>query len=339
MHVAWRAEAHRSLTGPAEAVQVVRERSGGELDPAIAAAFLGDAPALLAEAGAPSAWDAFLDAEPRPFLRYPPERAGDLAEAFAQYVDLKSPYTLGHSTGVARLAEAAAGEAGLPAPERESLRVAALLHDLGRTSVPNGIWDKPGPLNPAERERARQHAYQSERILSFSPLLEPYARIAGLHHERADGSGYHRSLAGGSISRAGRILAAADAYHAMTEERAYRPPLTPAQAGRALADEARAGRLDREAVQCVLAAAGHRHEARIRGGRPASLSEREVEVLCLLARGLSNKAIAARLVLSPRTVKNHIAHIYEKTGIATRAAAALYAVQNDLLEDGPFGPS
>jgi HD-GYP domain-containing protein (c-di-GMP phosphodiesterase class II) len=331
MHVAWRAEVQRALEGEAEALSVVEQRAGGELDPQIAAAFLRRGRELLAGVAAASVWDGFLAAEPAPMARIEPARLGAVAEAFAHFVDLKSPYTLGHSTGVAWLAEAAGGEAGLSAEERGSLRVAALLHDLGRVSVPNGIWDKPARLNSAEWERVRLHAYQTERILSQTPLLAPYAQVAGMHHERADGSGYHRGVGGTTLSRSARLLAAADAYQAMTEARAYRPARSPEVAARVLSEEARAGKLDREAVECVLAAAGHRSAARIRGEWPASLSEREVEVLCLLARGLSNKQIAAELTISPRTAQHHVEHIYQKTGVSTRAAAALFAVENDLL--------
>jgi DNA-binding CsgD family transcriptional regulator len=201
--------------------------------------------------------------------------------------------------------------------------------------VPNGIWDKPGALNPAEWERVRLHPYQTERILARSLLFEPVARIAGHHHERADGSGYHRGLPGSALARPARLLAAADAFQGMVEERAYRPALSPEQAARALAGEARAGRLDREAVEQVATAAGQRTAARLRGEWPAALSEREVEVLCLLARGLSNKQIAARLVISPRTAQHHVEHIFEKTGVSTRAAAAVFAVEHDLLGTSP----
>jgi HD-GYP domain-containing protein (c-di-GMP phosphodiesterase class II)/DNA-binding CsgD family transcriptional regulator len=327
MQVAWRAEVHRALDGPVTAIETVHRRAGGELDPRLAALFVDHARHLLAPLAEPSVWDAFLAAEPRPHSLLARERVGDVAEAFAQFVDIKSPYTLGHSTGVARLAHAAAERAGLP--DAEELRIAALLHDLGRVSVPNGIWDKPSALNPAEWERVRMHAYQTERILSQSPLLVPYARIAGHHHERGDGSGYHRGVA--PPTRPARFLAAADVYHAMTEERAHRPARTRAAAAEALMEDARRGRLDREAVDAVLAAAGH-DAPRVGRVWPAALSDREVEVMCLLARGLANKEIAQRLAISPKTVQHHVAHIYEKTNVRTRASAALFAVENHLLE-------
>jgi ATP/maltotriose-dependent transcriptional regulator MalT len=216
-------------------------------------------------------------------------------------------------------------------PDPEAVRVAALLHDIGRVSVPNGIWDKPGPLNSAERERVRMHAYQGERILAQSPLLAPYAALAGRHHERLDGSGYHRGLPASALSPEARLLAAADVFHALTEERPHRPRFDPATAAALVGEEARAGRLDRASVEAVLAAAGQAF-ARGRGDWPAQLSEREVEVLCLVARGLSNKEIGARLFISAKTVQHHVAHVYEKTGVATRAAAALFAVEHQLLK-------
>ncbi|MFL5308015.1 MAG: HD domain-containing phosphohydrolase [Polyangia bacterium] len=327
MQVAWRAEVHRALDGPAAAATVVRDRAGRELDPSLAGRFAGCGRELLAVASAPSVWERFLDAEPAPALRVDANRVVEVAEAFAHFADIKSPFTLGHSTGVARLAASAAEATGAPVDE---VRIAALLHDLGHVSVPNGIWDKPGPLNPAEWERVRLHAYQTERILSQTPLLAPYARLAGLHHERADGSGYHRGV--GVLPAGAHLLAAADAYHAMTEARAHRPARQPADAANILAEEARAGRHDRAAVEAVLAVAGQRAAAKLAGALPAGLSDREVEVLVLLARGLSNKEIGARLFISSRTVQHHVAHVYEKTGVSTRAAAALYAVENRLVK-------
>jgi DNA-binding NarL/FixJ family response regulator len=116
----------------------------------------------------------------------------------------------------------------------------------------------------------------------------------------------------------------------MREPRAYRPALEPAHAAAALRTEAAAGRLDATVVEAVLAAAGQR--AKVRKSRPAGLTDREVEVLALAAQGLPNKQIAARLTVSPRTVGSHLAHIYEKVGVTTRAGATLFALRHDLVE-------
>lgn len=330
MHVAYVAEMERITNGAAAAARVVKKRAGGQLDPDIAALFIKRAPEILDGLQAASVWDTFLLAEPSPQGVIAEAALPDFAHAFACFVDVKSPYRLGHSIGVANLAEQAAIEAGLPAAERQQLRLAGLLHDLGIVSVPNGIWDKCGPLNPVEWERVRLHAYHSERVLSLSPALRPVANLVGRHHERADGSGYHRGL-NGSLGMASALLAACDVYQSMREDRAHRPALSREDAADGLREEGRRGRLDANAVEVVLKSAGHRPQRKQPSGGPSGLSSREVEVLRLLSRGLSDKEIAQQLSLSARTVHHHVEHIYEKTGVTGRAAAALYAVRHDLI--------
>jgi HD-GYP domain-containing protein (c-di-GMP phosphodiesterase class II)/DNA-binding CsgD family transcriptional regulator len=247
-------------------------------------------------------------------------------------VDLKSPFMLGHSSEVAELSERAAGALSLGPEAVTDLRRAALLHDLGRVAVSNRIWEKPAALGMAEWERVRLHPYQTERILARSRVLEPLARIAGMHHERQDGSGYHRGTSGTQVPAAARVLAAADAFQAMTQDRPYRRGLAPEAASAALAEEARSGRLDPECVRAVIEAAGQ-PVPRVRTPWPVGLSDREVEVLRLVAHGLSNRAIADRLVISPRTAEHHVQHIYAKIGGSTRAAAAMFAMEHGLLRD------
>jgi HD-GYP domain-containing protein (c-di-GMP phosphodiesterase class II) len=211
-------------------------------------------------------------------------------------------------------------------------RSAALVHDFGRLGVSNAIWDKRGPLGAGEWERIRMFPYVTERMLRFSDALAPLGQIAVQHRERLDGSGYPRGIAGGAISRPARLLGAADAYQAMREPRPYRLPLSSDEAAAQMRAEVKAGRLDGEAVDAVLAAAGHPTPRRREG--PAGLTEREVEVLKLLASGLSNKEIARRLVISPKTVGTHVEHIYSKIDASSRATASLFAVQQGLLPDG-----
>jgi putative nucleotidyltransferase with HDIG domain len=245
-------------------------------------------------------------------------------------VDLKLPFTRGHSSGVAALAEAAARGLGLAEADAVAVRRAGLLHDLGRVAVPNGVWEKPGPLTHGEWEQVRLHPYHSERILACSPVLAPLAPLAGMHHERQDGSGYHRQAAGAMVPLGARLLAAADAYHAMTEVRPHRPALDPAAAAERVRAEAAAGRLDPDAAGAVLLAAGHARSAPRRAW-PAGLSDREVEVLRLIARGASYRAVARDLSISPKTAEHHIGHIYDKIGVSSRAAAAMFAMEHDLL--------
>jgi DNA-binding CsgD family transcriptional regulator len=231
---------------------------------------------------------------------------------------------------VARLAEAAAGRAGLPASDAVHLRRCGLVHDLGRVCVPSTIWEKKSSLTPDEWEQVRLHAYQGDRLLARSPGLAALAATASLHHERCDGSGYHRGVDGRSLPLPARLLAAADVYHAMIEPRPHRPAHSPEEAAGGLRDESRRGTLDADAVECVLVAAGQRPRRRRPG--VAGLTAREVDVLRLVARGLATKQIAAELVITPKTADSHIQHIYAKIGVSTRAAATVFAMRQELLE-------
>jgi HD-GYP domain-containing protein (c-di-GMP phosphodiesterase class II) len=238
---------------------------------------------------------------------------------------------VGHAAGVAELAAAAARRLGLPAAEEVAVRRAALVHDVGRVAVPVRIWQKAGPLTPDEWERVRLHAYHSERVLCRSPFLAALAPVATSHHERLDGSGYHRGTAAGVLPPAARLLAAADAYHAMTEPRPHREALPPPRAADLLGREARDGRLDADSVAAVLEAAGH---AAPRLPRPGGLTEREAEVVALLARGLQTKQIARVLGISAKTADRHVQNAYAKIGVSTRPAATVFAMRHGLTAWG-----
>jgi len=308
---------------------VLRDRSGKAIDPQIAERAAAKGEELLASLNVSSTWDAALAMEPRPFKWLEGDAIDRALSAMAAFADLKSLYTRTHSLGVADLAASSAEKLGLATGDITALRRAGLLHDIGRPSVSTGIWDKAGPLTDSEWERVRMHSYVGERVLSRSPALAEVAAIASLAHERLDGSGYHRRLPSAGVGVGARILAAADAYQAMIEDRPHRPARSPDAAANELLGEARAGRLDGDAVNALLASAGH--VARPRSPRPSGLSDREIEVLRLLALGLTNKEIAVKLGISPKTVGAHLEHIYEKIGVTTRGAASLFAMQNDLL--------
>jgi HD-GYP domain-containing protein (c-di-GMP phosphodiesterase class II) len=296
----------------------------------IAATFAEHAHELLTAASLGDPRQRVLEAEPEPVRVIPPTRLAEVAAAFGDLADLKTPCTHGHSAGVARLARAAGERVGLDTETMARLEVAALLHDVGRVAISNAVWEKPGPLTSGEWEQVRLHPYHSERILSCTAALEPMAALAGAHHERMDGSGYHRGCSAAQIPPAARVLAAADALQAMTQARPHRDALTVEQAIEQLQRDARTGRQDPDAVSAVVAAAGGSPQSSP-GLRPAGLTEREVEVLRLVAGGLSNREIARRLVVSPRTAEHHVQHIYAKIGVSSRASAALFAMRHGLL--------
>jgi HD-GYP domain-containing protein (c-di-GMP phosphodiesterase class II) len=321
----------RLLGGVELAARVVRERAGGAFDPAIAAVLADQAAEILALDDERSAWKETLASEPSPESILEDQAIDEALAAMGDFADLASPYLVGHSAGVAQLATAAAQRYGLPTGDHRAVTRAALVHDVGRVAVPFHIWKKPAPLTPDEWERVRLHAYHTERILSRSPFLAPLAPVSTGHHERLDGSGYHRGATAVALTPAARLLAAADAYHAMTEPRAHREALPPAQAAELLDEQARAGRLDGECVAAVLAAAGHRTP---RVSRPAGLTEREAQVVGLLARGLQTKQIGRALGITTKTADHHMQHAYAKIGVSTRAAAALFAMQHGLATWG-----
>jgi len=313
------------------AVLVARERSGTQFDPDLVEAFCEQAPMVLTELDSEPSWDAVIAAEPALATAIEREELDQALQAIGEFAELKSPSMMGHARGATELATEAARGLGLPETDVMALRRAACVQDLGRLGVPNTIWDKPGALTRSELERVRMHPYLTERMLAFSPALAGLGRLAVQHHERLDGSGYPRGLSGDAIAPAARLLAAADVYQAMSETRPHRPARNPADAGSELRREVTAGRLDGQAVDAVLRASGHRVGRR--RAWPAGLTTREVEVLRLLARGLSNKQIAERLVISTKTAGSHVEHIYRKIDASNRAQASLFAMKHGLMAD------
>jgi HD-GYP domain-containing protein (c-di-GMP phosphodiesterase class II) len=318
-----------AVDGADAAVAMLRRRAGGAYDPELVDRFCRSAGRLLGSLEQDSLWDATLADEPLP--RPPMEGAAlDAAlRAIGEFADLKSPATVGHSAGVAELAGEAAAACGLPDDDRVQLRRCGWVHDVGRVGVSSLVWEKPGPLTRGEREQVRLHPYYTERVLARPQWLGELGRLAATHHERLDGSGYHRSVPASMLSPAARILAAADCYRAMTESRPHRAALSPDAASAALRNEVTAGRLDGDAAAAVLTAAGH--PVRRRASQVAGLTGRELEVLRLLAQGLSIRQIAQHLTIAPKTADAHIQHIYGKLGVSTRAAATMFAMQHDLV--------
>jgi HD-GYP domain-containing protein (c-di-GMP phosphodiesterase class II) len=255
-----------------------------------------------------------------------------VGRAIANFADIRSPYMVGHSSGVAVLAEASARRLRLSDEDAATVHRAGLFHDLGRSGVPSAVWNKVDPLTPSEWERVKEHPSLTELVLARSGALGHLGTLGGLHHERLDGSGY-RGVTASFLPVAAQILAAADAYHTKTEPRPYRAALSSDVAAEDLRHDAQLSKFDTKVVEAVLTEAGH-PALQQRSERPAGLSEREVEVLGLVIRGLSNRQMAEILFVSPKTVDHHIQHIYDKIGVSTRVGATLFALQHGLVE-GP----
>jgi len=330
VQVAYQAGQDSISRGAAEIGQRVRARAGKQLDPTIARLFAQDPEHFLEGIEDRDLTQEVLDAEPGGPVWLTGDEIDNGLSAIADFGDLKSPHMIGHSRRVARVAGAAARAASMPARDVAQLAHAALVHDIGRIGVQSNLLSKPGTLSRAEHERIRLHSYLTERIFADSPALAPLGMLGCAHHERLDGSGYHRGLSAPALSASARLLAAANTWCALTETRPHRPQMTEAEAATALSAQARDGLFDRKAVDAVLTSAGQKG-ARTRRAASIALSEREIEVLGHVARERTNASIATTLGLSPKTVERHITHIYDKLGISTRAGAALYALENGLL--------
>jgi len=305
------------------ALAEVSRRSGGQFDPAVVRALAGAREDILAPARDATPLATLLDTEPAPHRTVDDPRA--VAEVLADFADMKSTFTLGHSRRVAALARDAGRVLGLPATDVEAIELAGWLHDLGRVSVSNAIWDKPGALDPGEWDKVRGHPQFTERVLSAAPAFAAVGRLAAADHERMDGAGYPR---GAAPPGPARILAVADLVVALGEPRPHRPAHAHERAAAIAIEEANAGRLDRAAVNAVLEAEG---QSKQRAAPPRGLTDRELDVLRLLARGHVDKEIAAALGISHRTVHHHNQSIFGKLEVTTRGAAALFAVENSLV--------
>ena len=332
VHVARDAAYQRVVGGDEHATETIRHRAGHAFDPNIANLFADEAAGIFKAAdGAESVWEAALHAEPRPWLILEGREIDRALAAIGDFADLVSPSLSGHSMGVAELAAAAAEVCGFDPADVKRIGRAGHIHDVGRAAVHPRIWQKPGPLTADEWEQVRLHPYHTERLLDRSPFLASLARVACAHHERLDGTGYHRGETAMTLPPQARVLAAADAFHAMTEPREHREALPKETAAEALGEEARAGRLDPEMVAAVLEAAGLPVP---QVERPAGLTEREAEVVGLLARGLQTKQVARALDISIKTADRHVQNAYRKIGVSTRAAATLFAMEHGLV---PWG--
>jgi HD-GYP domain-containing protein (c-di-GMP phosphodiesterase class II) len=323
-HVARDACFQSLLRGSEGAVAVIRERSSGAFDPDVVTALTGE---MLSPVSAPGAHDELLVSEPKPWLTLQGSRIDQALGGIGDFADLLSSYFTGHSAAVADLSARAAVVLGLSAEGAVTVGRAGRVHDIGRVAIETHAWNRSEALTVDEWERMRMHAHYTERVLAPSVFLSRLGAIAGAHHERIDGTGYHRGVAGPSLGQADRVLAAADTFCTSCEPRPHRAALAPEQASTRLVGLAVEGRLDTDAVTAVLQAAG---QPVPRIPRPAGLTDREAQVVGLLAHGMQTKQIAHRLGISGKTADRHIQNAYGKMRVSTRAAATLFAMQHGL---------
>jgi len=334
VHLSHDMEAIGRLVSPAAAVDAARDRRDRTYDPELADCFVEHGATWFDRLAKTEPWDGVLDLEPAPHRTLDGAALDDALVVAADFIDLKSPFMAGHSRRCAELATDAGRTLRFDDDTVTVLRRAALVHDFGTTAVSNSIWDKPGPLTRAEFDRVELHPMLTEQMLRRSPALAVLNPIAAAHHEKADGTGYHKGVRAAACAPGAGVLTAADIYVALTTERADRPAFSPEYAAgelRRLADE---GVLESSAAHAVVAAAGHVAAEGTRARRPqhpGGLTGREVDVLRLAAKGLTTREIANRLYISPKTADHHIQHIYTKIGVSSRGAAALWAMSHDLV--------
>jgi HD-GYP domain-containing protein (c-di-GMP phosphodiesterase class II) len=334
VHVSHDMEALGRLFSADRALEAAQQRRGETYDPVVADLFIAHGRTWLDRLAEIEPWDSVLDLEPEPHRLLSGAELDDSLNVVADFIDLKSPYWGGHSRRCAKLAHEAAAVLGLGEEQETQLRRAALVHDFGTTVVPNSIWDKQGALTRSEFDRVELHPMLTEQMLRRSPALAALNPAASAHHEKCDGSGYHKRTRAADDDLGACVLAAAEVYVGLTSERADRPQFSADDAAAELRRLESEGMLEPRASRAVLVAAGH-GEPNVRTGKrqqnPGGLTRREVEVLRLAAKGLTTSDIADRLYISPKTADHHIQHIYGKIGVSTRAAAALWAMQHTMV--------
>jgi HD-GYP domain-containing protein (c-di-GMP phosphodiesterase class II) len=320
-----------------EAMQaMIARRAGGAYEAALADVFLAHADRCLAGLDGPVDREAILALEPTPHAMLDEQACEEAYLAIADFIDMRMPFTFGHSRAVASLAEAAARHMALPASDMRDVRWAAYAHDLGELTVPVSTWMRAAALTEMETDAARLHPYHGERALAALGPVGAGKVVAALvqrHHECLDGSGYYRNARGPDLSPAARILAAAEAFQTAREARPHRPAASDAAVAAKVRGAVREGKLCPDAVEAVLSVAGQ-PARRATPERLAGLTAREIEVLRLIAGGDTTKEAARKLEIAPKTADNHIQSLYSKIGVTTRAGAALFALERGLVQHG-----
>lgn len=308
--------------GSSRAAETLKQRRERAYDPTVVDAVLDCGVDALRHCDE-GLWESVIGLEPEPWLRVTGEALPQALRALGDFADLKAPEFTGHSRRVERLVADAAGIAGLDPEQSGTVALAGSVHDLGVVATPAAVWRRPSP-GPAEIEQARLHPMWSERLLVRVDRLHAVATLAGEHHERLDGTGYPAGRKG-DLSEAAGLLACAEFY-----DEAVRQTRKSDTVIAEMKEMAAAGGLSGRTVAALLDAVGAAYPL-VEVNRPAGLTEREVDVLRLLATGSTNRQIAERLGIKPTTVGSHVEHIYAKAGVRSRAAATLFAVEHELI--------
>ena len=333
VHLAQVCEVAHRFGGASAVVAVAKQRGGKDFDPVLASTLLElsarddfwrplqleSAQQTILGMKPPSTFDSLSDGQVETFC-----------EVVADFTDIRSQQTWSHSQVVATIVVGIGRQIGLGQEELTGLRRAALVHDLGKAALPFGIVEKEDDLSEGEWERFRLHPYYTDRILSRVEQLKPLVPVAAAHHEWANGQGYHRQLSGEQIPLGGRILAVADTYAILSKRADPADPEDVLQEMRFLVGTHLDGDCF-EALVASLSGAPPPVTSTPRRQRPGNLSEREMELLRELAKGLGNKQIARNLVISEKTVEHHLENIYNKLGISSRTSAVVFAVQNGIV--------
>jgi HD-GYP domain-containing protein (c-di-GMP phosphodiesterase class II) len=311
---------------------MIAKRAGGAYEPELVQRFLSHAERFMEGLDGPVDRETILALEPTPHAMLDEVACEEAYLSIADFIDMRMPFTFGHSRAVAALAAAAAKRVGLPPADIRDVRWAAYTHDIGELTVPVATWMRGSALTERETDAGRLHPYHGERALtSLGGDGKVVAALVQRHHERLDGSGYYRNSRGPDLSPAARILAASEAFQTAREARPHRPALSDAAAATKVRSAVREGKLCPDAVEAVLACAGQ-PTRRASPERLAGLTPREIEVLRLIAAGDTTKEAARKLDIAVKTADNHIQSLYSKIGVTTRAGAALYALERGLVQ-------
>jgi HD-GYP domain-containing protein (c-di-GMP phosphodiesterase class II)/DNA-binding CsgD family transcriptional regulator len=332
-------EVFHGVGGREAAERLARARRGKAFDPESVDAFLAVAAndGFWAGLDDERLWDRVLALEPQGSRdeQLPASRLTDVAFAFADYADMKAPYLAGHSRRVAELAERIGRRLALPEERLGTLFRAGLVYDVGLVAVPSFVLAKPGArMTEIEREQYRMHPYHSQRILARIPAFAALMPTVAAHHERLDARGYPGALGAAQINVDARILAVADRFEALTHDTPEGVAMEAKQAAETLRAESGMA-LAPDVVEALIAelhlAASTPRRAGARLEWPAGLTDREAEVLRLVAAGRSRREAADALVVSEGTIRSHLEHIYSKIGVSNRAGATLFAMEHGLL--------